>query len=77
MIAPDARGHGESGKPTDPARYGRNMIDDIERVLDHAHVTKAHVVGFSMGAEAGLVAGGIGAGTGRLVDDDRFGLVRP
>lgn len=55
MIVPDARGHGESGKPIDPAQYGRNMIDDIERVLDHANAPEAHVVGFSMGAEAGLV----------------------
>ena len=55
MIVPDARGHGDSGKPTDPVQYGRNMIDDIERVLDHAAAPKAHLVGFSMGAEAGLV----------------------
>ena len=50
VIAFDARGHGKSGKPHDPTRYGREMPLDVVRLLDHLSIRKAHVVGFSMGA---------------------------
>ena len=50
VVAFDARGHGESGKPHDPAQYGREMVDDIRRLLDHLRVPEAHIVGYSMGA---------------------------
>jgi pimeloyl-ACP methyl ester carboxylesterase len=46
----DARGHGRSGKPQDPARYGPEMGLDVLRLLDHLGVRRAHVVGYSMGA---------------------------
>ena len=50
VIAFDLRGHGESGKPHDPARYGREMALDIIRLLDHLGIRRAHVVGYSLGA---------------------------
>jgi len=29
VIALDCRGHGKSGKPTDPSQYGMEMVNDI------------------------------------------------
>ncbi len=49
-IALDARGHGGSGKPHDPAAYGPEMGLDVVRLLDHLGLPRAHVVGYSMGA---------------------------
>ena len=49
VIALDNRGHGKSDKPHDPAQYGAAMVADAVRLLDHLHVPKAHVVGYSMG----------------------------
>jgi pimeloyl-ACP methyl ester carboxylesterase len=54
VVATDQRGHGKSDKPHDPKKYGREMADDVVRLLDHLKVKKAHVVGYSMGA---MVAG--------------------
>jgi pimeloyl-ACP methyl ester carboxylesterase len=75
VIAADARGHGASEKPTDPARYaGDAMVDDARALLDHRSVADVHVVGYSMGAMVALrlvpreprarslVLGGIGDG---------------
>ena len=45
----DARGHGKSGKPHDPAAYGPQMALDIVRLMDHLKLRTAHVVGYSMG----------------------------
>ncbi|HYH63879.1 MAG TPA: alpha/beta hydrolase [Urbifossiella sp.] len=50
VLALDQRGHGRSGKPHDPKMYGKEMAEDVVRLLDHAKVKKAHVVGYSMGA---------------------------
>jgi pimeloyl-ACP methyl ester carboxylesterase len=50
VIAFDCRGHGKSGKPHDPAKYGQEMVEDAVRLLDHLKIKKAHVVGYSMGA---------------------------
>jgi pimeloyl-ACP methyl ester carboxylesterase len=50
VIAYDNRGHGKSGKPHDPEKYGREMAEDAVRLLDHLKIKKAHVVGYSMGA---------------------------
>jgi pimeloyl-ACP methyl ester carboxylesterase len=50
VIAMDNRGHGRSGKPHDPAKYGREMVEDAVRLLDHLRIQKAHVVGYSMGS---------------------------
>jgi pimeloyl-ACP methyl ester carboxylesterase len=49
VIALDLRGHGQSGKPHDPKAYGQEMVNDEIRLLDHLHVNRVHVVGYSMG----------------------------
>jgi pimeloyl-ACP methyl ester carboxylesterase len=50
VIALDNRGHGKSGKPHDPKKYGKEMVEDSIRLLDHLKIKKAHIVGYSMGA---------------------------
>jgi pimeloyl-ACP methyl ester carboxylesterase len=73
VVAADARGHGASAKPTDPARYaGTAMVDDARALLDHLSITAVDVVGYSMGSMVAarlvprepraraLVLGGIG-----------------
>jgi pimeloyl-ACP methyl ester carboxylesterase len=49
VICMDCRGHGRSGKPHDPAKYGVEMGEDAIRLLDHLHIKAAHLVGYSMG----------------------------
>ena len=49
VIAVDARGHGKSEKPHDPAMYGPRMADDVVEVMDALGIQRAHVHGFSMG----------------------------
>ena len=51
VIAVDARGHGASGKPHDPAAYrDPAMVRDAESMLDQLAIGSADVVGYSMGA---------------------------
>jgi pimeloyl-ACP methyl ester carboxylesterase len=50
VIAFDCRGHGRSAKPHDAKQYGREMVEDAVRLLDHLKIKKAHAVGYSMGA---------------------------
>ena len=51
VIAPDNRGHGASSKLYDPAAYHtRRMADDMHSLLDHLHIERADVMGYSMGA---------------------------
>jgi pimeloyl-ACP methyl ester carboxylesterase len=51
VITFDNRGHGLSGKRYDPEAYGApTMAEDARRLLDHLDITKAHVMGYSMGA---------------------------
>jgi len=54
FIALDVRGHGQSGKPDDPAAYGVEMVEDVVRLMDHLDIDDAHVAGYSMGAEIAL-----------------------
>jgi pimeloyl-ACP methyl ester carboxylesterase len=50
VIALDCRGHGESDKPHDPASYGRDiMARDLLAVMQAAGVTRAFLMGYSMG----------------------------
>lgn len=49
VIALDCRGHGESGKPHDPAFYGDRMVDDVVAVMAAAGIDDADVMGYSMG----------------------------
>jgi pimeloyl-ACP methyl ester carboxylesterase len=55
VVAPDARGHGQSEKPHDPSAYANDaMARDVQALMDHLGVTSVDVVGYSMGA---IVAG--------------------
>lgn len=49
VIAMDCRGHGQSGKPSDPGQYGLEMVRDVVRLLDRLNIGRAHIVGYSMG----------------------------
>lgn len=76
VIAYDARGHGHSDKPHDPARYGlAHMRADAIALLDHLKIARARMIGYSMGGRIALevlmghperlsamVLGGYGAG---------------
>jgi pimeloyl-ACP methyl ester carboxylesterase len=51
VIALDNRGHGQSTKLYDPADYHtERMVDDARALLDHLGLTRADVMGYSMGA---------------------------
>jgi pimeloyl-ACP methyl ester carboxylesterase len=51
VITLDARGHGRSGKPHDPAAYEDGaMVRDARGLLDHLGVEAVDVVGYSMGS---------------------------
>ncbi|MCW5746932.1 MAG: alpha/beta hydrolase [Alphaproteobacteria bacterium] len=65
-IALDNRGHGQSGKPHDPALYDRAaMARDILALLQHLGIERADLMGYSMGARLALTAA--------LQAPDRFG----
>lgn len=51
VVAMDNRGHGKSAKPHDPSLYGGPlMAEDARRLLAHLGITRADVMGYSMGA---------------------------
>jgi len=51
VLAPDARGHGESDKPHEPEAYAGNTAErDVRALLDHVGLDAVDVVGYSMGA---------------------------
>jgi pimeloyl-ACP methyl ester carboxylesterase len=51
VIALDNRGHGASTKLYDPAAYhSARMAEDVRALLDHLGLTRADVMGYSMGA---------------------------
>ncbi len=79
VVALDARGHGRSQKPTDPAAYGEaTMARDLELLVATLGMANFDLVGYSMGAVVSLIAasgdervrrlvvGGIGAGVVEL-----------
>lgn len=49
VIAVDQRGHGQSGKPHDPAMYGEQMARDVVELLNHMKLQQTNVIGYSMG----------------------------
>jgi pimeloyl-ACP methyl ester carboxylesterase len=54
LVIVDARGHGGSDKPHDPAAYTmRLMASDVVAVLDDLSIERAHYWGYSMGAMMG------------------------
>ena len=56
-LAFDHRGHGESAKPHEAAKYAREaMARDVFALMDHAGVERAHLLGFSMGSHVALTA---------------------
>ena len=50
VVAFDVRGRGKSGKPRDAKAYGKEVAQDVVRLLDHLKIQRAHIVGYSMGA---------------------------
>lgn len=56
VIAIDARGHGASDAPTDPALYGEvQLARDVGELLDHLGVEQVDLAGYSMGAITALL----------------------
>ena len=56
-LALDHRGHGESAKPHEAAKYAREtMARDVFALMDHAGIERAHLLGFSMGSHVALTA---------------------
>lgn len=56
VVGMDARGHGRSERPHDPARYGEAaMAKDVAALLDHLGLDAVDLVGYSMGALVALV----------------------
>jgi pimeloyl-ACP methyl ester carboxylesterase len=49
VITFDLRGHGKSDKPVADSAYGTEMAEDIVRLMDHLHIAKARVAGYSLG----------------------------
>jgi pimeloyl-ACP methyl ester carboxylesterase len=74
LILVEARGHGQSDKPHDPADYlPEPKSKDIEAILNHLGIEATHYMGYSMGGCIGfdvvthaphrllsLIAGGAG-----------------
>ncbi len=54
VIATDHRGHGLSGKPHGKDAYGKEMAEDVIRLMDHLEIRQAHLVGYSMGGFVAL-----------------------
>jgi pimeloyl-ACP methyl ester carboxylesterase len=55
IVAMDCRGHGDSGKPHDPALYGHDrMADDVTVVVEACGLNQALILGYSMGGFIGL-----------------------
>jgi pimeloyl-ACP methyl ester carboxylesterase len=55
LLLLDARGHGDSDKPDDPATYALDILaDDVLAVLDAESLNSAHYWGYSMGGRVGF-----------------------
>ena len=68
VIAIDARGHGESDKPRDPAFYGGlRLARDLSDVLGSLNVESYDLVGYSMGAMIAVHAAASDVRVRRLV----------
>jgi pimeloyl-ACP methyl ester carboxylesterase len=87
VIGPDARGHGDSQKPHDPAAYGeQRMAGDLAALVDLLGAAQIDLVGYSMGAVVALlfaaedgrvrrlVVGGVGSGIVECGGVDRRAL---
>lgn len=68
VVGVDARGHGRSDKPHDPAAYGeRRMAEDLRRVADALGHDAFDLAGFSMGATVALLTAASDRRVRRLV----------
>lgn len=68
VIALDARGHGHSEKPHDPARYGEDrMARDLVCLFELIGRAQIDLVGYSMGAVVSLIFASEGNRVRRLV----------
>jgi pimeloyl-ACP methyl ester carboxylesterase len=57
VVALDLRGHGESDKPHDVARYGpKLMAADVLALMDHLDLKTVDLIGYSMGAGTAMTA---------------------
>lgn len=57
VVLIDARGHGDSDRPTEIDAYsGRNIMADLSAVLEALELPRAAVMGFSMGGVSALAA---------------------
>jgi len=65
VVAYDNRGHGKSEKFHSADSYGIELVNDLFRVMDGLGLSKAHVVGYSMGAN--IVARAMVMGRGRFL----------
>jgi pimeloyl-ACP methyl ester carboxylesterase len=55
VILPDLRGHGESGRPHDPACYPPDVLaDDGLALIDHLELDAYHLGGYSLGGKVVL-----------------------
>jgi pimeloyl-ACP methyl ester carboxylesterase len=54
LVLYDARGHGRSDKPHEASAYGMNWVYDVLAVLNTAGISKAHFLGYSIGAWVGF-----------------------
>ena len=55
VILPDLRGHGDSGRPHDPARYPPDILaDDGLALIDHLRLDDYHLGGYSLGGKVVL-----------------------
>jgi len=55
LVAIDVRGHGRSGKPKRPAAYrSSRRVADVVAVLDDLGISRAHFLGYGMGAGLGF-----------------------
>jgi pimeloyl-ACP methyl ester carboxylesterase len=55
VILPDLRGHGDSGRPHDPARYPPDVLaDDGLALVDHLGLDDYHLAGYSLGGKVVL-----------------------
>jgi pimeloyl-ACP methyl ester carboxylesterase len=87
VIGPDARGHGDSQRPHDPAAYGeQRMARDLAALVDLLGAAQIDLAGYSMGAVVTLlfaaedarvrrlVVGGVGSGIVECGGVDRRAL---
>jgi pimeloyl-ACP methyl ester carboxylesterase len=90
VVALDARGHGASEAPHDPARYGEaRMARDVSALADELGLTVFDLAGYSMGGIVALlvaaseprvrrlVVGGIGEGVLHFGGVDQRAVRRP